>query len=136
MARAVTCLVTRLVVLFAAALLPLAAAATGPRDPFTPPAGAASAPAAADASAEPAISGLTGVRLGSAPAALIDGSWIRPGQPVRGALLGAVRIDGAVLHHPDGRRERIALFATSASASTPTDTGSVSLRIAHRRGRP
>jgi hypothetical protein len=137
-------LVTRLGALIIPLLLPPGAAATGPRDPFTPPAAsAASAPAATDAAPEAIVSGLTGVRLGSAPAALIDGTWVRPGQPVRGALLGAVRIDGAVLRHPDGRSEHLALFPTPASTGTPAatsvppaDTGSVSIRIAQKRGRP
>lgn len=112
----------------ALALLPHWAAAMGPDAPFTPPASRSTTATAASAAAEPA-SGLRGVRLGSAPAALIDGHWIAPGQPVRGARLALIRIDGALLRHADGRTERLALFpkttappaADERSAPPPTD---------------
>ena len=96
-------------------LLPLGAAAMGPHAPFAPPAPRAVASTASAATAAEAATGLRGVRLGSAPAALIDGRWITPGQPVRGARLATIRIDGAVLHHAGGRTERLALFPTPAT---------------------
>lgn len=111
------------------ALLPHWAAAMGPDAPFTPPA-SRSTTAAAAADAVESASGLRGVRLGSSPAALIDGSWVSPGQPVRGARLARIHLDGALLRHADGRTERLALFpapATPAAAhdrntSPPTDS--------------
>lgn len=112
-------LLTRLNVI-ALALLPHWAAAMGPDAPFAPPASRAGASGAAIV--EPA-SGLRGVRLGSAPAALIDGSWIVPGQPVRGARLAGVRIDAALLRHPNGRTERLALFPPPATTHSSDDRG-------------
>ncbi len=99
-------------------VLPLGAAAMGPHAPFTPPAPRAAASSASGTAAAESAAGLRGVRLGSAPAALIDGTWITPGQPVRGARLATVRIDGALLRHPGGRTERLALFPTPAATST------------------
>jgi hypothetical protein len=133
MARAVT----RVLAMLAAALLPQWSAAMGPSDPFTPPSRAVPA---TDASAMPeaaaaAANGLAGVRLGSAPAALIDGEWIVPGQTVRGARLAAIRIDGALLRHPDGRTERLALFPSPPS-TPPGKSGGVSIRVSHKRGLP
>lgn len=107
--------------------LPLWAMAMGPDAPFTPPALRAMA---ANAAAVELAAGLRGVRLGTAPAALIDGQWVAPGQPVRGARLASVRIDGALLRHPGGRVERLPLFPPQPAtqpedlpvASTTTDS--------------
>ncbi len=109
------------------ATLPLWAAAMGPNAPFTAPAPRSSTSAAERDAPAP---GLRGVRLGKNPAALIDGNWVTPGQAVRGAWLASVRIDGALLRHPGGRTERLALFPTTAAdpaahdrnASPPTDS--------------
>ena len=106
---------------------PLWSAAMGPDAPFTAPALRATTAAAA---ATELAAGLRGVRLGNAPAALIDGQWIAPGQTVRGARLAAVRIDGALLRHPGGRVEQLSLFppqpaspqADLSNASTTTDS--------------
>lgn len=111
--------------LVAGALLAAPAAAMGPDDPFTPP-GRVRLQAQGPALRSPAA--LTGVRLGPAPAALIDGEWVAPGTPVRGALLLRVQRTGADLRHADGRIERLALFsldnpppAADPAASGPTE---------------
>lgn len=111
--------------LLAGALLAAPAAAMGPDDPFTPP-GRVRLQANGPALRLPAA--LTGVRLGRAPAALIDGEWVAPGAPVRGALLLRVQRTGAELRHADGRIERLALFtldnrppATEPAASDPAE---------------
>lgn len=93
--------------LSAGALLP--AHALGPQAPFAPPA-ATSAAATSPIATEPEPTGLTGVRLGTPPQALIDGRWHRRGEPVRGARLSAVNRRGATLRHPDGRRELLWLL--------------------------
>ncbi|MBE7426540.1 MAG: hypothetical protein HS106_10915 [Ideonella sp.] len=93
--------------LSAGALLP--AHALGPQAPFAPPA-ATSAAATSPIATEPEPTGLTGVRLGTPPQALIDGRWHRLGEPVRGARLSAVNRRGATLRHPDGRRELLWLL--------------------------
>ena len=81
-----------------------------------PPAAAASAglsgAVGSNAGALPpggAISGLTGVRLGSRPQALIDGQWFTPGAQVRGARLLAIQADAVLLQPPDGAAQRLAL---------------------------
>lgn len=108
----------------ALALLPHWAAAMGPDAPFLPPASRSTATATAGGTdTAVAASGLRGVRLGSAPAALIDGFWIAPGQPVRGARLAGVRIDAALLRHSDGRTERLALFPPPAATPASDDRG-------------
>ncbi len=101
MVRAVTGLV-------AGTLLATAAAAMGPGDPFTPP-GRVRLQAQGPALRLPAA--LTGVRLGRAPAALIDGEWVPLGASVRGAQLQRVQRAGAELRHADGRVEWLALFS-------------------------
>jgi len=95
-----------------AALVP--AHALGPQAPFTPPGAASAAAAASPTAAEPEFGGLSGVRLGTPPQALIDGRWHRLGEPVRGARLGAVSRHGATLLHPDGRREHLWLLPTAS----------------------
>ena len=112
------------------ALLASRAAALGPSDPFTPPSPGLQASDAATADLVVAT-GLTGLRLGRLPAALIDGDWISPGQAVRGARLIAVGLDGALLRHADGRTEHITLFPVSA-APAASASASVSMRVAHK----
>ena len=110
------------------ALLADRSAAIGPNDPFTPP--SPTLQASDSAAADPVVAtGLTGLRLGRLPAALIDGDWISPGQTVRGARLVAVGLDGALLRHADGRTEHITLFPVSAA---PAASASVSIRVAHK----
>jgi hypothetical protein len=96
----------------------LPARALGPQQPFTPP---SAAPRGADATAAatPSFGGLTGVRLGSSPRALIDGDWIALGQAVRDGRLVGVSVDAAVLRLADGRTEHLLLFPAAAAASTP-----------------
>jgi hypothetical protein len=126
MARAVTswCALVTGVLL---ALPAQRSAAIGPNDPFTPPSPTASADDAATAPV--AATGLTGVRLGRLPAALIDGEWVSPGQSVRGARLVEVRLDGALLRHADGHTESIALFPVSPA---PAEAVGVSIHVAHK----
>lgn len=112
--------------------LPLWCAAMGPDAPFTPP--SFRAIAATSAIAELAA-GLRGVRLGNAPAALIDGQWIATGQPVRGARLASVHIDGALLRHPGGRVERLPLFPPQP-ASPPADLPNASTTHDSVQGQP
>ena len=114
--------------LVACALLAAPAAAMGPDDPFTPP-GRVRLQANGPALRLPAA--LTGVRLGPAPAALIDGEWVAPGTPVRGAQLLRVQRTGAALRHADGRIEWLALFsldnpppAAEVAASDPAEASS------------
>jgi len=107
-------------VIFAAYLLPALAFALGPKDPFAPP-GRTSVASAAQVHVAVQGAGLSGVRLGKTPAALIDGEWITLGDSVRGARLTAVRLHEVVLQNADGRIERIAMFPEPASpaASAP-----------------
>lgn len=114
------------------ALWPAWAAAVGPLDPFTAP--APTLPA--DSTSAPPTSGLTGVRLGHQPAALIDGAWVSPGQAVRGARLASVRPDGALLRFADGRTERVALFPVSAAPAETADVSILAHRPANKRGPP
>ena len=114
--------------LAACTLLAAPAAAMGPDDPFTPP-GRVRLEAQGPALRLPAA--LTGVRLGRAPAALIDGEWVAPGARVRGAQLLRVQRTGAALRHTDGRIEWLALFsldnpppAADAAASGPAEASS------------
>lgn len=125
MARAVTLWIA----LTALPLLPNAAHSLGPAQPFTEPLAAARAAdmatarasdAAKSLAARPIPSGLTGVRLGTSPGALIDGLWIALGQPVRDARLVGVRAQDVLLRRADGRVERLALFpATPPSSAAP-----------------
>ncbi len=107
-------------------LAPQTAAALGPAQPFTPPAAvppAAASPgtdAAVEAgtptdSAEPVPTGLTGVRLGSSPRALIDGQWVALGATARQGRLVQVRAHEAVLRLPGGALERLAMFPAAPS---------------------
>jgi hypothetical protein len=108
--------------------------AMGPADPFTPPGAAAARKAEAG---QAAALRLAGIRLGRAPAALIDGQWVAVGAAVGSARLMAVQPLRAELRHADGRREWIELFflrdaAPAAAASAPApepadDTSSATL---------
>ncbi|MBL8323633.1 MAG: hypothetical protein JNJ89_01615 [Rubrivivax sp.] len=54
---------------------------------------------------------VAGVRLGGgAPMALIDGQWWRLGGQPRGARLASITLQGAWLHHSDGRRQFLPLL--------------------------
>ncbi len=129
-------------VLLALSLAGLPAHALGPRAPFTPPAAVAGPPvpaapatrvstdaptidpsssattpeavSAAATTAMSGLAGLSGLRLGKTPMALIDGQWWRPGDRPRGALLAAVQPGGALLRHADGRIEQLAWLGESS----------------------
>lgn len=106
----------------ASALLWLATAhsahALGPDRPFAPP--NARLPNTANSDAPPAPAGhLGGLRLGSTPAALIDGRWVPIGGTARGARLKDIQPPYALLQHPNGRLERLALDGTRDGAPTP-----------------
>jgi hypothetical protein len=97
------------VVMLLCAVLPTAAWSLGPAQPFLPP-----APEAASSATDPTANaelghGLAGIRLGKAPAALIDGHWLRIGQPVRGATLQRIDAQRVWLRHADGHTEPLAL---------------------------
>ncbi len=103
--------------------------AMGPKDPFAPPGAVRVVPPLdVQASAQLAADkGLAGVRLGAQPAALIDGHWVRLGGNVRGARLAQLGPQDVVLQHPNGRRERLPLFApvpVVEAASAPSDAAS------------
>ena len=57
--------------------------------------------------------GLSGVRVGRYPGAIIDGKWVRKGKAVRGARLSSVSRSQVVLKHPDGRQEVLSLYSPS-----------------------
>ncbi len=125
------------------ALLPPGVQAVGPQAPFTPPAPPArpaaapmAAPlpagAASDAESAAAPPGLVGLRLGNAPAALIDGTWVRVGQTVRDARLIEVLPSAVRLRHADGRLETVALFTDSSAAALTPRRVVVSLPVASR----
>jgi hypothetical protein len=95
--------------------------AMGPADPFTPPGAAVARKAEAG---QAAALRLAGIRLGRAPAALIDGQWVAVGAAVGSARLLAVQPLRAELRHADGRREWIELFLREAApnpAPEPAD---------------
>ena len=107
------------------------AGAIGPRDPFTPPGKEAVVvvPPLESLStvAPPVGAGLTGMRFGARPQALIDGEWVAVGKTVRGARLARLLPQHAVLVHPGGREERLPLFpieapSSPASAASSPDT--------------
>ena len=105
-----------------------AAHALGPQAPFVPPNRAVVLSGAAEDPRAQALAhrGLSAVRMGSRPQALIDGQWVRPGEPVRGARLLRLAPNHVVLQMADGRTERLPLFmpppaqpASAASAAGP-----------------
>jgi hypothetical protein len=112
--------------LAAAALLHATAHAVGPKDPFTPP---GRAPVVVpdvrgSATSTAGHSGLTGLRFGRKPQALIDGEWVALGQTVRGARLARLRPQHALLVHPDGREERLSMFPADTPASAAASAAS------------
>jgi hypothetical protein len=116
MARLVM-LIRMVAMLSSATLQP--AFAIGPTDPFTPP-GRSHAVASQDKT-QATMGALAGVRLGTRPAALIDGEWIALGQSVHGARLVGVRMQDITLQHADGRIERLALFPDTKPAREPEE---------------
>ncbi len=87
-----------------------AAWALGPMAPFTPPAPTQAASEAAPALEQINSVGLTGIKLGRQPHALIDGSWVTQGAKVReDAVLIAIERYAVRLKHPDGKVERLSL---------------------------
>lgn len=103
--------------------------ALGPSAPFLPPAMAASgtgAPSVAEGVAFGA-SGLTGIKRGRSPSALIDGLWVTQGGMVRdGVVLLAIERHAVQLKHADGTVERLVLSPgvemTRSPRNTPTST--------------
>lgn len=112
----------RLVTLIGAAAMLSAtlqpAVALGPADPFTPP---GRGQLASQAGGQAPVGALAGVRLGTKPAALIDGEWIALGHSVRGARLAQVRAQAVTLQHVDGRLERLALFPDNPPIPGPEE---------------
>lgn len=85
------------------------ALALGPAAPFTPPAVALS-DTSDTALASPVTQGLSGIKLGRRPQALIDGAWVAPGASVRdGAVLTAIDRRSVQLRHADGTLEELLL---------------------------
>jgi hypothetical protein len=138
MARALTPRLALLAAVLGASLAARPAAALGPDQPFTPPAAArqntgagapTEAPAEAATASAPPASGLTGVRLGSSPRALIDGEWVALGAPAREGRLVAVRAHEVVLRLAGGGHERLALFPPLPPlAGSPAEPGSSILK--------
>ena len=80
-----------------------------PAEPLAP-ASASETHRPAASAAEAGTAALAGIRSGrGAATALIDGAWHAPGARVRGATLSSVAADHAVLRHPDGHLERLAM---------------------------
>ena len=107
--------------LIATLIAPMLARALGPNAPFTPPT-AGSAVAVSEITArKPQPGGLTGLRLGASPQALIDGRWHAIGDSIRGGRLSAVTRRGVTLQHADGRSEQLPLqHAPSVDTAAPT----------------
>jgi hypothetical protein len=95
--------------------------ALGSGAPFAPPRSASAPEAAAptDGAGVLSVNGLSGVRLGAAPMALIDGQWWVLGSAPRGARLQAVDSSGVTLRHPDGKLERLMLHGESPWRAHP-----------------
>ena len=109
-----------------------AAPAALPAPAPTPIAAPLPAGAASDVESAAALPGLVGLRLGNAPAALIDGAWVRVGQTVRDARLIEVLPSAVRLRHADGRLETVALFTDSSAAALTPRRVVVSLPAASR----
>jgi hypothetical protein len=106
------------------ALLPaVSARAMGPLAPFAAPSGGIDEQAQQGAGLVN-VQGLSGVRLGRQPGAVIDGVWVPKGQTVRGAKLETVLRSRVILRHPDGHTEALDLFPPTGAgaASTPAPT--------------
>ncbi|MDI1259089.1 hypothetical protein [Aquabacterium sp.] len=105
--------------------------ALGPSAPFLPPAMAASgtgtgAPLVTEGVAF-GVGGLTGIKRGRSPSALIDGRWVTQGDMVRdGVVLVAIERHAVQLKHADGTVERLVLSPgvemTRSPRNTPTST--------------
>ena len=99
-----------------------AASAMGPAAPFAAP--MARKASTVGATSDTAPIQLTGVRLGAAPSALIDGRWLPQGAEVRGLRIERVSPSAVSLRHADGRLEALLLFppqpqAAASAASAP-----------------
>jgi hypothetical protein len=96
--------------------------ALGSAAPFDPPAVAASG-VDLPLMGSPSSKGLSGLRLGRLPQALIDGSWFAQGATVRDdAVLVAIERQAVQLRHADGTIERLELspdVAMTRSAQHP-----------------
>lgn len=104
------------------------ARALGPSAPFLPPAMAASGvvePSAAGGVVD--SSGLTGIKRGRSPGALIDGRWVTQGGMVRdGMVLVAIERHAVQLKHADGTVERLVLSPGVEMTRSPRTTPSSS----------
>lgn len=98
----------------------LSAQAMGPMAPFAAPNGGLPEPTSAGGGLS-TTQGLAGVRLGRHPGAVIDGSWVRQGQTVRGARLESISRSRVVLRYPDRHTESLDLFTAPLA---PTSAGS------------
>lgn len=88
---------------------PGAALALGPSAPFTPPTAALSGTSDTTL-ASPVVQGLSGIKLGRRPQALIDGVWVALGATVRdGAVLTAIDRRSVQMRHADGTLEQLSL---------------------------
>jgi hypothetical protein len=122
MAHAVILRRTRLAhgLMLMAALAPWPARAIGPAHPFAAPSLARAGSGHDDDTPAPRASRLGGLRLGAAPAALIDGQWVALGaRSSSGARLQEIQPPYAVLRHPDGRSERLVLDSRQPGTPTP-----------------
>ena len=105
MARALT--TSRCLIWLACMAGPCAALALGPGAPFTPPV-VTVADTTDPALASPITQGLSGIKLGRRPQALIDGVWVLQGDAVRdGAVLTAIGRRSVQLRHADGTLEQL-----------------------------
>jgi len=113
-------------------LWPAWAAALGPAQPFQPP-----SPAQGHAAeAQPQTAGLTGVRLGTAPAALIDGTWVALGASARGARVAEVHPRHVLLRYPDRRAVRLAMAEDRARPPADTEAEPPPNRLVVKKIRP
>lgn len=119
MAHVVILRLTAWVCAVAPLALPGPASGLGPAQPFAAPAAQRGVASPGDAASERPNAQLGGLRGGAAPAALIDGQWISVGAPVRQARLHDIQPPYAVLRHPDGRLERLALGSHPTGVPSP-----------------
>lgn len=84
--------------------------AMGPAAPFVPP-NAQSTDPTVGVMQSPVTTGLTGVKLGRHPQALIDGQWAAPGDSVRtDSVLVSVGLRDVQLQRADGSIEQLTLL--------------------------
>lgn len=124
MARNVIAAASLAATLAVLALLPaVPARAMGPLAPFAAPSSGIDEQAQQGAGLVN-VQGLSGVRLGRQPGAVIDGIWVPKGQTVRGAKLETILRSRVILRHPDGHTEALDLFPPTGAgaASTPAPT--------------